>query len=311
MKNDETIPSYLVGILRDRYDLGDVSLRFLREGGARTYVAEGAGKHLVKEIGPAFSATARQSVSVMRFLEENGFPVPATVLTRSGEATVSAPVDGEDRLIVVQEFIEGDEPDLAQRAGEIGALAGRLHSLLERCPGELAVQGEPFFIGRYLAYLRRRGYPRLSAYEQLGRSAWRRCEGLPQGGCHGDFHRGNLLEREDGRICLIDFDTVCRAPLMFDVMTMCDMTDYFRLREEDVDATKSVYDRFAAGYGETRALTRAERASFADWVVIRHFQLQATIVGIYGDGCIDERFIDRQLAWLESWEKTAASRFGT
>ena len=31
------------------------------------------------------------------------------------------------------------------------------------------------------------------------------------------------------------------------------------------------------------------------WVAIRHFQLQATILEIYGVDCIDEGFIDGQL----------------
>ena len=38
------------------------------------------------------------------------------------------------------------------------------------------------------------------------------------------------------------------------------------------------------------------------WVAIRHFQLQATILEIYGVDCIDEGFADDQLYWLNKWQ---------
>lgn len=34
---------------------------------------------------PEIEDTARQSVSIMRYLEGNGFPVPKTILTKNGE----------------------------------------------------------------------------------------------------------------------------------------------------------------------------------------------------------------------------------
>ena len=90
---------------------------------------------------------------------------------------------------------------------------------------------------------------------------------------------------------------------MFDVMVMCDMTDYFRLKPDDVELTMKVYREFLAGYAAHRTLSREEIRSFPYWVAIRHFQLQATIVEIYGPDCIDEAFIDGQLYWLNQWEE--------
>ena len=288
-------------ILRTHYGITHASVQPLREGGGQTFLVEGASSCLLKVIGTAFRETARQSVSVMRYLEENGFPVPKTVLTRSGKALAEASVDGEDRLIVLQEYLSGDEPDLPARASEAGALVGRLHSLLNRYPEALVDRGKQFFIGRYLDILRQKGYPRRSAYEELGERLWQRVCDLPQGNCHGDLHRGNLLETRDGKIYVLDFDTVCRAPVMFDVMVLCDMTDYFHLKQADVDLTKTVYAKFLTGYSEYRTLGPAEVRSFYDWGAIRHFQLQATIVELYGIDCIDQRFIDAQLEWLERW----------
>lgn len=40
-----------------------------------------------------------------------------------------------------------------------------------------------------------------------------------------------------------------------------------------------------------------------EFIALRHFQLQATIVEIYGLDCIDEKFIDKQLNWIKQWRK--------
>ncbi|MBR2750640.1 MAG: phosphotransferase [Clostridiales bacterium] len=132
----------------------------------------------------------------------------------------------------------------------------------------------------------------------------RRGRDLPCGNCHGDLHRGNLLKSPDGKIYLIDFDTVCRAPIMFDIMVMCDMTDYFMLKPEDIELTKEVYQKFLSGYSKYHALSLEEVLSFPDWVAIRHFQLQATILEVHGIDCIDEQFIDYQLYWLNQWQES-------
>ena len=192
----------LEDILKLNYGIESSSLEFLREGGTHTYIVNGKDKYLLKVIGSAFSDTARQSVSIMRYLEGNGFPVPETMLTKSGEAYFEA--------------------------------------------------------------------------------------------------------EAEGNIFLVDFDTVCRAPLMFDVMVMCDMTDYFNLKSEDIELTKEVYQKFLSGYSEYRALSSEEILSFSYWVAIRYFQLQATILEIYGIDCIDEGFIDGQLYWLNKWQEAMA-----
>ena len=54
----------------------------------------------------------------------------------------------------------------------------------------------------------------------MGDRLWEKVKDLPTGICHGDLHRGNLLQDHDGKIYLVDFDTACRAPYMFDVMVI-------------------------------------------------------------------------------------------
>lgn len=300
---DETT---LQKILTENYGIEASSLEFLREGGGQTYVVNGKTKYLLKVIGSAFTDTAKQSVSIMRYLEGNGFPLPKTILTKSGEAIVETDDSGENKLITLMEFVDGNEPELEQCALEVGELLGQFHRLMEKYPGEPVSKGKEFFIGRYLECLRKKNYPRVAEYEELGERLWEKVKDQPYGICHGDLHRGNLLQNAEGRIYLVDFDTICRAPFMFDVMVMCDMTDYFNLKQEDVDLTKEVYRKFLMGYAEYHALSREEIRSFPYWVAIRHYQLQATILELYGIDCINEGFIDGQLWWLTKWQEATA-----
>ena len=292
----------LQNILAEYYGIENPSLELLREGGGHTYVVNGKDKYLLKVIGSAFFNTARQSVSIMRYLEEKGFLVPKLILTKSKDTVFETETEGEKKLIILMEFIDGDEPELENCASEVGELVARFHQLMENYPVEPVLHDKEFFIGRYLNFLRQKKYPRIAEYEELGDRLWERVKNLPRGICHGDLHRGNLLQNKDGQIYLVDFDTVCRAPFMFDVMVMCDMTDYFNLKQEDIKLTNEVYQKFITGYLDNHKLSREEIDSFWYWVGIRHFQLQATILEIYGVDCIDEGFVDGQLYWLNKWQ---------
>ena len=302
----------LIQLLQTKYALENVTLEFLREGGSKTYIVNGEKKYLLKVIGSAFFATAKQSVLVTRYLEGNGFPVPKTILTKTGEAIVEIydAGDSESYLVLLQEFVEGEEPNLEnpETAEKVGDLVGKLHCLMERYPVKPVLRDKQFFIGRYIDLLRQKSYPQIAAYEELGERLWKKVENLPYGICHGDLHRGNLLQTRDGQIYFLDFDTICRAPAMFDVMVMCDMTNYFNLQQEDIEITRAVYEKFLAGYTKHHPLSPEEKLSFSDWVGIRHFQLQATILEIHGINCIDEKFVDYQLYWLNKWMEHQESK---
>ena len=292
----------LIQLLQTQYGLENVTLKFLREGGSKTYIVNGETKYLLKVIGNAFMDTAKQSVRITRYLEEKGFPVPKTILTTAGQAIVEIS-DDEPCLVLLQEFIEGEEPDLekTESAEKVGELVGKLHNLMKDCPVQLVSRDKQFFIDRYIDFLRQKSYPKISDYEKLGEQLWEKVQGLPYGICHGDLHRGNLLQTKDGQIYFLDFDTVCKAPLMFDIMVMCDITNYFNLQQEDFEITCAVYKNFLSGYTQYHPLSEKEKLSFYDWVAIRHFQLQATILEVHGINCIDEQFIDYQLYWLTQW----------
>lgn len=296
--------SRILEILKNNYEYKISGIDFLRNSGGTAYIVKGEGrKFLLKIAGQAFMDTIRQSVDIVCYLFEKGFPVPAIMETKSGTPMLEIHEEGKEYLFFLYEYIEGKEPDLCTCGEKAGELAGWLHELLLDYNGTLVERDYHFFIERYVEILRRKNYPLADTYSALGTKFWERVKDSPAGICHGDLHRGNLLETADGKIYLLDFDTICVAPRMFDVMVMCDMTDYFNLQAADIITTREVYKNFLVGYSRHIQLTEAEKASFNDWIVIRHFQLQATIVEVFGMDCIDNAFIDRQLQWLRSWEE--------
>lgn len=290
--------------LRENYNDKISGIDFLRKSGGTTYIVNGEGqKFFLKIAGKAFYDTIRQSVDIVRYLSQKGFPVPNIMETKSGMPMLEIHDQGQEYLFILSEYIDGKEPDLCTCGEQVGELMGWLHTLLLDYKGPLIERDYHFFIERYVEILRRRNSPLADTYADIGTKFWERVKDCPVGVCHGDPYHGNLLETADGKIYLLDFDTICIAPRMFDVMVTCDMTDYFDLRLADMITTRTVYENFLAGYTHHIHLTEAERASFYDWVIIRHFQLQATIVEIFGMDCIDDDFINKQLQWMKSWEE--------
>lgn len=115
----------LYAILQKNYGIEALSLQLLREGGGTTYTVESADeKYLLKVIGNAFARTARQSIAIMRYLENQDFPVPQTVLTKDGLPMLEAELDGQNVMLVLQKYIDGKEPDLKLRGGGCWSLSG-------------------------------------------------------------------------------------------------------------------------------------------------------------------------------------------
>ncbi|NLG29010.1 MAG: phosphotransferase [Chloroflexi bacterium] len=306
MSAPHTDEQQILDALRVHYRMAVERIEFLRAGGSRSYVVSaGDRRYLLKVINRAFLDTIRQSVDVLRYLAQHGFPAPRTLETRDGQAILTL-ADGDPACaLIVYEFIDGIEPSVAERAVEIGELTGRLHATMRGYSSPLPVRGKPFFIDRYIGILRAKRYPeaKLREYVALGDTLWDKIRDLPYGFCHGDLHAGNLLSTAADNLYILDFDTACYAPRMFDVMVMCDTTNYFTLAPTAFDAATRVYQQLLSGYARYSPLSDAEIGSFHEFVAVRHYQLQATIVEMHDPDCIDERFIDRQLDWLRSWRR--------
>lgn len=292
--------------LRDSYNIKFNTLKLLREGGCVSYCVTGEGeKYFMKIIPSAFMDTAKQSLNILMYLEKMRFPSPRVILTKSGFPYVE--LDGFDSKAygVLFEFIDGQEPNEGEDIERIGALVGQLHKIMDEYNGTLYVRGKEFFVDRYINILMKKNYDaiKIEMFREYGDILWKRVEKLPRGFCHGDMHRGNLLRTSSGKLYLLDFDTACNAFPIYDIMIMCNSTNYFDFDEKGYQKSKDTYEAFLKGYTKYCTLSDMELKAFYDLIAIYHYQLQATIIEIYGLDCVDNKFFDKQLDWMMRWRE--------
>lgn len=291
----------ILELLRKNYGIKMESITFNRKGGCVSYIVNsGNEKYFLKIIDNAFLDTAIQSIDIQQYLIKNNFPVPKIIKTKYSSPYFIY----ENQLFVLYEYIQGVEPNLDDEAERIGELVGRLHKLISNYSGKLTTHNKGFFIDRYIDIIRKKHYPdkKLKEYIEIGKQIWNSVKNLPYRFCHGDLHRGNLLQTADGALYGLDFDTACFAPQLFDIAVMCDTTDYFNFDKKEFKHTTDIFNRFMSEYSKYSKIDFTVN-QFYDFIALRHFQLQATIVEIYGLKCIDEEFIDKQLTWIKQWRK--------
>lgn len=288
----------ILNLLNENYNNKIDSVEFNRQGGCVSYVAKsGNSKLLLKIISNAFIKTAIKSIHIQEYLIKNNFSVPKIIYTKDNKLYLEI----DNQLFVMYEFIDGVEPTLNENIEQIGKLVGKLHSLMNDY-NNIIKQEKHFFVDRYINILKQKSYDdkKVREYIEIGNQFWNSVKDLPCGFCHGDLHRGNLLKTKDNKIFMLDFDTACFAPQLFDIAVMCDTTDYFNFDKNEFQHTTNIFNRFISEYSKYNQIDFAIN-QFYDFIALRHFQLQATIVEIYGLNCIDERFIDKQLDWIKQW----------
>lgn len=293
------------------YDMEFGRLKLLREGGCKAYcVWSKRKKFFLKIIPPAFFCTVKQSLNILLYLEENQFPAPYVIKTRDGETFIEMDTSDQKSIFVLYHYIEGKEPEEGEDIEQIGALVGRLHSIMQEYPEELPEHNREFFIERYIRILKKKNYDedKIRQFRQYGDLLWSRVQNLPRGFCHGDLHRGNLLKTAEGKYYLLDFDTACRAFPVYDIMIMCNATNYFDFEEAGGQKSRNIYEKFLEGYSQYCSLEKEEKDAFYDLIAIYHYQLQATIIEIHGLDCVDHEFLDRQLEWLMKWQQLCSGQ---
>jgi Ser/Thr protein kinase RdoA (MazF antagonist) len=74
--------------------------------------------------------TAKQSLSILMYLKEKGFPSPHIILTKNGFPYIEVDESDDKTFGVLFEFIDGEEPSEGEDLETIGALVGQLHSIM-------------------------------------------------------------------------------------------------------------------------------------------------------------------------------------
>ncbi len=302
---DEKILEKLSGFYSIKFD----KIEFVRKGGSITYCIWGLNKkYFLKIIPLVFIDTVRTSLDILIYLEKFDFPSPRVILTKDGFPYIEVEEYGNKTIWVLFNFIEGVEPDEGENIETIGDLVGRLHSIMKKYKGNLPEHDKDFFIDRYINILHKKNYNinKIQLFRDYGDYLWEKVKNIPRGFAHGDLHRGNLLKEPNGIYNILDFDTASIAFPVYDIMVMCNSTDYFQFNENGFHKSKRTYDTFLKGYTKHCTLTTNELNVFYDFIGIYHYQLQATIMEIYGLDCVDYKFLDNQLDWLMRWREQCA-----
>ena len=274
-----------------------------REGGNVSYVVKGENnKYFLKIIRPPFLETALQSVDIQMYLKQNRFPIIPIVLSKAGTPYIRAEDQGRECIFVLYDYIEGGEPD-PEDTEKAGALIGKLHQVMKGYPGRLPVRDRHFFIDRYVEIMKKLQYPNMEEFLDYGNELWEKVKDLPRGYCHCDLYRGNIHKAGSWTMYVVDFDTSCMAFSMYDVVLFCNDTHYFDFQEEGYAKSKARLERFLAGYLRHCSLSKEEISAFYDMIAMYHFQLQATILEVYGYNACSFDFFDRQYDWLQRWKE--------
>lgn len=300
----------IFNILKNYDQINCKELELLREGGCISYRVRCENtSYFMKIIPSAFLDTAKISLNVISYLTQQGFPTPRIIYTKDGLPYIEIEEFDKKTLVVLFEFIKGQEPSEGEDIETIGKLVGQLHNTLKGYQEPLPTHGKEFFIDRYIRILEQKNYEdhKIELFREYGNVLWDNVKNLPRGFCHGDLHRGNLLKTSFNQYYILDFDTSSYAFPMYDVMIMCNSTDYFKYSEKGYQKSKIQYESFLKGYTKYHSLRKEELRSFYDFIAIYHYQLQATIIEIYGLNCVDHEFLDNQLHWLMKWREQCSN----
>ena len=292
--------SGLIDILNEHYPIRINCIELIRDMGSIAYlVLAGSDKLFLRVIKPAFFNTAIIGADIQVFLQNKNFPVPQIIFTNENMPYVQK----DDKLLILYEFIEGDNSNPEQDAEAIGELVGKLHYEMKAYPRELVSRDKHFYIGRYIEILQIKKYPRKDEYVVHGDALWGKIKDLPRGYCHGDMYDGNIRKSFDGKLYIHDFDTSCEGFPMYDPTLICNMTEYFNFDERNYERSNAVLSRFIPEYRKYNVLRQIEINCFHALIAIQHFSTQATVMEIFGLDRIDDIVMDSQLDWLYKWQK--------
>ncbi len=266
-------------------------------------VSDHRNKYILKLFKNCNTKQAKQSIEIMSYLEKVGFPAAHIIPTAAGVLYFIYNFRGEDRIGVLYEYIIGDEPDKSTDIIAVGRQTGKLHTIMNASPLSLESHDKPFFIDRYIRYLREMNYQGTEDFEEYGSLLWNRVKNLPRSFCHGDYHTGNMILNGQGEYVVFDFDAASRAFPLYDIAVFCDMTNYFKLSSQEYEHTQYMLEEFMKGYSEYKQIGEQELTAIFSFIAIRHYEVQATIIENLGVQSIDKEFVDNQWRWLMNWER--------
>lgn len=304
----------LARLVEAEYDLGRVvACQFFTLGLSHTYLVKTeAQKYMLRiyRAGWRTPADVLYELDALRHLGRKGAPVSTPVQRRDGSLVRELAAMEGTRQAVLFTFAPGHE---ARADDEYPRRFGRAVAELYNAVDDFSSPHRRFpldlghLLDQPLAAIR----PFLahrpddwSYFQVLGEKLRARAEALPlknleTGFCHGDFHGGNAhLEGET----LTHFDFDCCGPgwRAYDIAVYRWSATPIRKRAEPRWA------EFLDGYTDVRPLGELDLAATSIFVALRHLWwlgLQCGNARDWGIGRRDDRFFDRALTYLKTWER--------
>ena len=294
--------------LLERYGRDVIALEPLAAGSVNSNfrITTSGGEVLFARIyEEADESGAQAELSLLDELSQAGVPTVRAIRTGGGDAFCMH----ENKPFSVYPWVEGyircqgtvSEAD----ALRVGVALARVHSTdVRRIPAGRFGLGD---LRRRLERIERDApeyrsdvrfiRERLAHYERL------REPSLPAGLIHGDLFRDNVLFGSDGIVALLDFESACHGPFVYDLMVTVEAWCYSDgFQDRLVRAMISAYDR-------ERPLTAREKASLPTEAAIAALRFATTRITDYAmrapPGTPPARDFRRFLARLDALEAGA------
>jgi Ser/Thr protein kinase RdoA (MazF antagonist) len=271
-----------------------------------------AGRYIARVYGARHRSRPEVAyeLELLRHLRSKGVSVSSPVPAADGALSVTLRAPEGPRQAAVFTYAEGRPISWrdAQHCLAAGRLAARLHDGaddfvtsharpaldLVHLIDEPLDAVRPFLAGRVdeLAYLSD------LATRLRGRAAVAIQEGLDWGPCHGDLGAKNIHVCEG--LTAFDFDLSGPGWRVYDFAPV--------YRATRAPAMRRGWDAFLRGYQERRPLAQSDLAAVPLFRVLRHFAMLGSFASnaqSWGTSSLDDRSLDRWLAFFAAWEKEA------
>jgi Ser/Thr protein kinase RdoA (MazF antagonist) len=296
----------IMSLVNKQYPMNFEQIELLRDGPSYVCTVSNAkNKFVIKIYRNCLLERGMQSIEIMTYLSRNGYPIPSIIPTKDGLTNFLFDSNEGKRMGVLYNFVEGIDPYESINAEMIGRQVAEMHNLMHKFKGKLIQHDKYYFIDFYISKLRDMGYPekKIEKFSEHGDMLWRSVKKLSRGFCHGDLHTGNILLTPLNKYVLLDFDLASFSFSIFDIMTLCDKTDYFDFQYGGFEKVTRMIDSLCTSYTKCRHISDEEISAIYNFIAVRHYQLQAQIIDLYGLDCVDEDFIDNQYDWLMKWHE--------
>ncbi len=301
-------PEALRQLVSEQYGIGFNEFRLFRDIGGSIYMtADNTTRYVFKLYKRPYTAKALKAVKVCAYLKDNGFPIVNIIPTPSGDHFIEVDMPEGNRIGVLYEHLEGHTAT-ADDIPTLGATASQLHHLLSKYPEPLPVIGKKYFIDCLIEELSAFGYDtaKISELVALGNELWEDVKDLPIAGIHGDLDLGNIIKSPSGKFTYIDIDNACLAPHVYDIVCLCDKTDFFSLNRQDIDNTIATIHSFMDTYQSTYPIDHISDKMIEYFMALRRFAMQGHAMRdvMPTEGCHRApTFLDATYNWLMEWKR--------